>query len=320
MRKIKSIPHTVMFAYLCSIMCGALLIGCDNNGEADTAEAEAPRSETALQGTISVSVDNTVFPIVDELLPLYERDYPQAHITLIPETATMASQKLLGDDTTRIVILARDYLPQEREVMEQHNVAPHQIVPLFKDALVLFSSDRQTLPYVKAHNLSAYIKGERPTLASYDSTSFTSPELVSLNTKSSVYANLYYQVLDGATPKIPMRLFSTVDSVVNYVRENPKALAFGYLSWIAQDTTLHGTRIGWYDSSGNFLPPAQVHQSSIVTELYPWPVTVSAYIRDEGQFLPYGYSVWMSRDEKAMNLIKDLGLVPEHARFVLKPE
>ncbi len=298
----------------CSLLCLLLsLSACSPRQSAPERQAESPTS-----GTLELLCDEAIVPLLQEPLLRFDTLYPDAHLRLIPVSARDAMRELLAL-RARLVILARDYLPDEDSLMRAYGVPRHPRVKLAEDALVFFAHPAIRLDTLNTTQLRAIFRGEKrfrdffPQLA-------REPVLVCPPPPSSVYANLVQYVLQGIPPRVPLLIVPSADSVVRYVTATPWSIGIGYLSQVAHLREVRPLELGFVDSSGAYISPKPVHQSYVLLRKYPYVVPIYAYMRDDLRDLPWTVATFLGTDAEVQRHFLQLGIVPAFARIRLVPE
>lgn len=308
------IPFALRRAVRLSLACVVCLqsffmFGC---GDEDSQQNEE-NVETAVSGSAEILVDNSIFPLISSIKPIYDSVYPNAHITLIPVTAYEAVAALLAGESRGIVV-AREFTNYEDSLMKAYNVPLPQRYDLATDALTLFTPKQYPLDTISKEEIQRLLLSSAPgtTLLPKGNEKVLYPGY-----RSSVYANILKLVVSGKAPSYPMQTYANADSLLTAVR-NGSGIGFGYLSQILKDSSLKMLRIGFEDSTGKRIPPRVVHQANIVRGFYPYPVPIAAYLRDVSRpKLPYGFFTFLRTDSKAQRMFLNAGIVPAFATFNL---
>ena len=98
--------------------CCAFAIGCSNGDK--TKVTDSPSS-----GLINISVDESFKPVIEEHIKVYEGSYPNAHIIARYKPEAECFKDLLGDSSTRMIIVTRGLNPrEERYFLDSLNYVP----------------------------------------------------------------------------------------------------------------------------------------------------------------------------------------------------
>ncbi len=275
-------------------------------------------AESLTRGRVELFCDEAIAPLLASPLKHFDTLYPEAQLQLTVTSAREAMRQLLARNA-RIIVIARDYLPDEDSLMRAYGVAAHPRVKLAEDALVFFAHPSVPLDTLNVSQLHAILRGARSFRDFFPSLP-REPELVCPGTASSVYANLVQQVLSGTFPKRRMHIVATSDSVLAIVASTPWSIGIGYLSHVAHSRQVRPISLGYVDSAGHYVSPKPVHQSYIVLRKYPYVVPLYAYLRDDLRNLPWVVATFLGTDTEVQRHFLQSGIVPAFARIRLIPE
>ena len=79
--------------------------------------------ETVVTGTTSILVDETIFPIVEDVVAVFENEYKNAKINLISKSEGEILQ-LVKEDHSKIAILARNLNGEELQYFSNKKIIP----------------------------------------------------------------------------------------------------------------------------------------------------------------------------------------------------
>jgi hypothetical protein len=267
---------------------------------------------------VDILCDDALVPLLRAPLVRFDTLYPDARVQLVPTSAREAMRQLLARNA-RLIIIARDYLPDEDSLMRAYSVPPHPRVKLAEDALVFFVHPSVPLDTLNVAQLQAFLRGERR-LRDFFPQLVQEPVFVCPDPASSVYANLVQQVLNGTFPRLRLRIVPTADSAVKLVAETPWSMGVGYLSQVAFNPAVRALSLGFTDSTGAYVSPKPVHQSYVVMRKYPYVVPIYAYLRDDLRNLPWTVATFLGTDTEVQRHFLQMGIVPAFARIRLVPE
>ena len=169
--------------------------------------------ETVVTGTTAILVDETIFPIVEDVVAVFENEYKNAKINLIakPEGEIL---RLLKDDKSKIAILARNLSRSELQYYSNKNIIP-RITAFGEDAVVFIAHHSNDLEAISIDQFASKLKG---------TTSNWSPTIVFENPESSTLAFLKSELaIDTLDSKA---VFSMKDSkeLIRFVAANKNAV------------------------------------------------------------------------------------------------
>jgi hypothetical protein len=289
-----------------------MLISCESNDKQSDSTIESP-----LRGSDTVYCDESIFTCINNAMPIYQKAFPDAHITLFSKNARSSMAELFSEKTKSIIV-ARNYLSDEDSLLKQSGYS-FQKIHIANDGLVFFVSKEFPIDTLNINQLTEYISGKNR-LSFYFPKLNSEPLLLIPGAQSSEYANsisFFPQI--SKTAKDIAKFNNSKDSIVFEVLKG-KSIGLGYLSYIQKNPLLKSLRIGYIDSLGNRIPPQIVHQGFIIQKKYPFEIPIIAYLREKRQNLPWGFATFMEKDPNIQKVLLDCGLIPVFAKYNLIQE
>jgi hypothetical protein len=289
-----------------------MLISCESNDKQSDSTIESP-----LRGSDTVYCDESIFTCINNAMPIYQKAFPDAHITLFSKNARSSMAELFSEKTKSIIV-ARNYLSDEDSLLKQSGYS-FQKIHIANDGLVFFVSKEFPIDTLNINQLTEYISGKNR-LSFYFPKLNSEPLLLIPGAQSSEYANSisFFPQL-SKTAKDIAKFNNSKDSIVFEVLKG-KSIGLGYLSYIQKNPLLKSLRIGYIDSLGNRIPPQIVHQGFIIQKKYPFEIPIIAYLREKRQNLPWGFATFMEKDPNIQKVLLDCGLIPVFAKYNLIQE
>ncbi|TDE03627.1 PstS family phosphate ABC transporter substrate-binding protein [Flavobacterium sandaracinum] len=178
--------------------------------------------ETILKGKASLFVDETLSPIIEDQIAVFESKY-KAKITLIAKSESEVLNSLFNEKGA-IAILSRNLTKEELDVFKAKKINP-KITPFATDAVAFISNKNSKDSIVSLKEVIAFMQG-KPT-----------PSI-----KGLVFDNLnsstvrYMKSLAGieSIPKSGVFSFKTNDEVIKYVSENTDMIGVVGVNWLSQ--------------------------------------------------------------------------------------
>lgn len=286
----------------------------------DTAQKDGSQTESALSGSISVSVDPEIIGLLSSAKVLYDKAHPNASVTLVSSDVYTTMDRMLNH-TERIAIIARDYTPSEDSAIANDPTDTLPRTLLGRDALVFFVA--KSFPYdtMNANHIRQWLAGESGVRTSYPKLLKDPTFIISGNASGSVYGNIVNVVLGKKTVPSRERIASVPDhdSVVRAVQAIPGSIGVGYLSQIQRDTMVKPLRLSYTNADGTHEWPKPVHLSYLIMGKYPFPVPIWVYLRDlpNQHNLPSGFMQYITRNGDALKTLFAAGIEPAYAKFSL---
>ena len=298
--------------FILQIVLSILLISCESNDKQSDSTMESP-----LRGSDTVYCDESIFTCINNAMPIYQKAFPDAHITLFSKNARSSMAELFSEKTNSIIV-ARNYLSDEDSLLKQSGNS-FQKIHIANDGLVFFVSKEFPIDTLNINQLTEYISGKNR-LSFYFPKLNSEPLLLIPGAQSSEYANSisFFPQL-SKTAKDIAKFIDSKDSIVFEVLKG-KSIGLGYLSYIQKNPLLKSLRIGYIDSLGNRIPPQIVHQGFIIQKKYPFGIPIIAYLREKRQNLPWGFATFMEKDPNIQKVLLDCGLIPVFAKYNLIQE
>ncbi|MCZ8198413.1 MAG: substrate-binding domain-containing protein [Flavobacterium sp.] len=178
--------------------------------------------ETILKGNASVFVDESLRPIIDEQVEIFESRY-DGKIQLISKSENEIIQGLVKD-TTKIAVLTRQLTNEEQKVFASRKIFPKQ-THFATDAIVLISNKKTKDTLISIEEITAFLNG---------STSTKIKGLVFDNPNSSSVRYLNDLAGIKASTNKNIYSFKTNEEVIKYVSENNGMIGVVGLNWIEQ--------------------------------------------------------------------------------------
>ena len=178
--------------------------------------------ETMLKGEATIYVDETIAPIIEDQVAVFESDY-DAKINLIFKSEAEIVQAI-AKDSAKTFILARDLSDNERKVFDQRQIIPKSAM-FGTDAIVLIANKQFGDTIVQLNDVLDFMKGKRTSAIK---------GLVFDNPNSSIVrfmnklANVDSNIGDG------IYSFKSTAEVVKFVAENKNMIGVVGLNWLTE--------------------------------------------------------------------------------------
>lgn len=180
--------------------------------------------ETILKGTTTILVDETIKPIIEDQIAVFQSDY-NATITLHAKSENEVIQSFL-QDTSRIVVLSRLLTANENKYFDQLNIKP-KVTQIGKDAIAFIGNKSNNDTLIALQDVISFMQGK-------DKSGIKG--LVFDNANSSTVR--YMNDLAGikAMPTKNVYSFETNEEVVKFIAENDGMIGVIGLNWLYQPT------------------------------------------------------------------------------------
>ncbi len=193
----------------------ALMAACSPN-------PNAKKLDTATEGEIKISVDETYKPLLDSEIKVFESLYPKAHI--IPSYKPEAECfKDLLNDSARMVIVTRDFNAAERDYFKKIKITPQSLM-LAWDALALVVNHSNPDSVLTMNQVRGIMDGTNKD---------RKWQLVFDNANSSTVRYIQDSINKGKPLPANTMAAKTNPEVIDYVSKNKDAIGVIGVSWIS---------------------------------------------------------------------------------------
>ena len=209
MLKYSKIAGLVVFVFLFA-MCNQ-----KSKSEAD--------KETILKGAIDITVDETIKPIVEDEVAVFEGTYYDAKITIKPKSEAELINDLLNQKA-KVVITARDLTEEEKAKFEKNKINP-RVTPFATDAIAFISNKGNNDTLIALKTVIDFMQGKSD--SGIKGLVFDNP-----NSSTVRYMKELAKVKD--VPVKNVFSFKTNDEVIKFVSENDGMIGVVGVNWLSQ--------------------------------------------------------------------------------------
>jgi phosphate transport system substrate-binding protein len=284
-------------------ICACLYLAACGSGP------KAP-ADTLSKGTITVSADETFRPIIEEELKVFDSSYPDANITIQYKSEAECFRDFLND-TTRLILVTRNLLPEEKKLLEQKKVVPTSLA-IAKDAVAVVLNNSSPDSVFSVSELRGILTGvfRKKYTVVFD------------NQGSSTVRYTVDSILNGGKLGANVYAAKGNDSVIAYVARNPDAIGFVGVSYVADYNDSEGlafkkdVRVAsvFNDSLKKFYGP---YQAYIAPDYYPLTRTLFYIHRETYPGLGTGFANFMARDRGQL-IFKQARLFPLRTNIIFR--
>jgi len=178
--------------------------------------------DTILEGKATVYVDESIFPIVEDEVAVFEAEY-NAKLHLVSKSENEIINDLFND-TARIVILTRTLSAKELKAFQSKKITP-KITPFATDAIALIRNKATNDTLISLQDVIDFVKGKAVT---------NIKGLVFDNANSSTAR--YISEISEVSVNNQKNIFSfkTNEEVIKYVAKNSGMVGVIGMNWIFQ--------------------------------------------------------------------------------------
>jgi ABC-type phosphate transport system substrate-binding protein len=180
--------------------------------------------ESILKGTIDVTVDETIKPIVEDQVAVFEGTY-DAKISI----KTKSEGELINDlanQKAKVVITARDLTKEERDRFVKNKINP-RVTPFAIDAIALISNKSNNDTLIALKSVIDFMQGK------------SDPRIKGLVFDNPNSSTVRYMKDLAKVKEIPANgvfSFKTNDEVIKFVSENDGMVGVVGVNWLSQPT------------------------------------------------------------------------------------
>nr|WP_294937281.1 substrate-binding domain-containing protein [uncultured Flavobacterium sp.] len=292
-----------MKKYILILTLFGILFACKKDNK-ETAVIE----ETAVAGTTTILVDETIFPVVEDVARLFENEYRRAKINLISKSETEII-KMIEEDKSRIAILAKTLDSTEIKYYNNTKKVHPRITEFGVDAISFIGNKNASDSTIVLSEVIDILKGNK---------SSKIKSLVFDNPNSSTVRELKIRAGVKELPKGKVFSMHSNKEVIKYVTENEGAVGIIGVNWLLQPTNdllaytdkikvlaVENVKI---NAKNKFIKP---NQTNIADGSYP--VTRKLYMLNfQGATgLGMGFASYLA-GQQGQRIILKSGLVPTH--------
>ena len=244
----------IKYLFLVPFLVLLMVFSCNKK---DTSK---PGADTILEGNVSILVDESLMPIVEDQALVFESQY-NAKLSLVPKSEK-ESMVAFVKDSSKILILPRRLTKQEEQIFKQKKIVP-RVTGFAIDAIALIRNKKSNDTLVDLKEVLSFLKGEQSSIKG----------LVFDNPNSSTVR--YFKELAGIEkmPEKGVYSFKTNDDVIKYVSENDGLIGVVGINWLTQPKAemnkfiknLNILSVKSEDSKQYYYP----HQVNIGSKKYP---------------------------------------------------
>lgn len=290
--------------HLCSLFVGMsifglVLTGCNNAPTKDT--------QGILTGRANVLVDETVVPIIEDQIDVFESSYTNAELNMIAKSENELIRALMLD-SAQLAITTRELTDKESEFFKKKTIYP-RTVRFATDAIAIITNKNNPDSTINAEDIVRVMKGQEVAKIR---------ALIFDNANSSTLA--YFRNLAGVDklPEHGVYALKSNSEILKYVNENPQSVGVLGINWIVQPSQelvpyVENIKVlgvknqhGKPGDDGYYKPT----QSNLALNLYPFTRSLYCINVQGKEAIGLGFSSFL-HGERGQRLILKSGLLPD---------
>ncbi|MFV8367123.1 PstS family phosphate ABC transporter substrate-binding protein [Flavobacterium sp. XS1P27] len=178
--------------------------------------------ETILKGSTIIYVDETLAPIIEDQVSVFENEY-DAKVTLVAKSESETVNSLFREKAA-IAILSRNLSAEELKIFKQRKINPKTTV-FATDAIAFIANKNNKDTLVALQDVISFMQGKP--VASIKGLVFDN-----LNSSTVRYMNSLAGI--NAIPEKGVFSFKSNDEVIKYVSENDGMIGVVGVNWLSQ--------------------------------------------------------------------------------------
>lgn len=195
------------------------------------------KSNTA--GEVTISVDETLTPVIEEELKVFHADYPEADITPL-YTSEQEAIRALMLDSSKVAIATRALTPEEESQFKNKYQYTPRSTKIAVDAVALILNEANHDTLLTAEEVRSIFRGEVTRWDQLDDGNIQEEIRIVFDNpySSTISAVKKFAGIDKLDPERMVAVKKNPE-VISYVEEHPNALGIIGVNWIShpQDST-----------------------------------------------------------------------------------
>ncbi|MDD5185083.1 MAG: substrate-binding domain-containing protein [Paludibacter sp.] len=286
-----------------------LLFSCQNKSKDNS-------TDTYTSGVISIAVDESFQPIVQQELDVFEAQFPQAGIVPV-YTNEVNAINLLLKDSVRFAIATRALSPGEENYLISKKFSPRSY-KIATDGIALIINKQNPDSLISVNNIRSILTGDIKNWNEiYPASRLGKFIVVFDNPNSSTVRFAIDSICHGKALSSGLKAQSTNQEVINYVSKTKNAIGIIGSNWLnnVKDTTnlsfndqvrVMSVSAGSVANVDNSYKPFQAY---LFYGYYPLSRNIFIILNDPRGSLPSGLTSFFTSD-RGQRIILKSGLVP----------
>ncbi len=163
--------------------------------------------ETILAGNLNLLVDETLHPLIEDEIAVFESEYPgRVKLFVLPEKELVSR---LVKDTSAVAILARNLSADERRIFDKRKIIP-KVTPFGRDAVVFLRNANNRDSLLSLSEMAKFMKGDESSIKG----------IVLDNPNSGTIRRLLEVTGVSDVPDANVYSFNTTVEAIEYVSQN----------------------------------------------------------------------------------------------------
>ena len=308
-----------ILTFIGMLLTGIAIISCDNS------DKRGGRTDTETSGEVTIAADESLKPIIQELIDDFQFKYPKAKINLLDTTENRGFE-LIRDMQTCLFFTTRPLKESEEAYLKTKKQLP-SVFPIGYDGLALIINPNNNDSCISVKNIKQILSGEVTKWSEiYPGSKLGNFDIVFDNKESATLHYVVDSVMDGKPIDNPnVTAAKTSADVIEYVNQTPNAIGVIGSNWLNDkgDSTnltfinkVRVMKVSHLDeaTSSNSWKPYQVY---LLDGRYPFARTLYAICVDPQRKLPWSFANYTTSPTGQL-IVKRAGLLPYRGDITFK--
>lgn len=310
---------TFIYTLFGLVVSGGMLVSCDNS------DKRGGRTDTETSGEVTIVADESLKPVIQELIDQFEFKWPKAKINL-KDTTENRGFEMIRDMETCLFFTTRPLKESEEAYLKTKKQIP-SVFPIGYDGLALIVHPQNPDTCISVKNIKQILQGEVTQWNEiYKGSKLGKFDVVFDNKESATLHYVVDSILDGKPIDNPnITASNTSAEVIEYVHNTPNAIGIIGSNWLNDkgDSTnltfinkIRVMKVSVLDkaTASNSWKPYQVY---LLDGRYPFARTVYAICVDPQRKLPWSFANYTTSPTGQL-IVKRSGLLPYRGDITIK--
>lgn len=274
-------------------------------------------NDSNTSGNVTITVDESLKPIIDAQKDVFEALYPEAKLNII-YTNEYDAIALLANDSARIAIVTREMLPEEKVNFDKRKIVTRNVLVGYDAIGIILNKNRKDTIF-SIEQIAGILSGKYTTWKDINPKNEAAPlRVVFDNAKSGAIRHIKDSVLNGAELAKHCFAVNSNPDVIAQVEENVNTIGVIGSAWISDRDDSTSNNFLSKIIVANLIPKnpetaeAQTmkpYQAYVALKQYPLYRKINI-INPEGRYgLGTGFASFINSD-KGQRIFLKSGLVP----------
>jgi phosphate transport system substrate-binding protein len=275
------------------------------------------QNDTSISGNITVSVDESLKPIIEAQKEVFEALYPEAKLTMV-YTNELDAINMLSMDSARIAIVTREMLPEEKVNFDRRKIVPRNLLIGYDAIGIIVNKNRKDTIFTLSQ-ITNILSGNYKTWKDINPKNKpVALRVVFDHAKSGTVRHLKDSLLNGAPLAKHCYAVNSNPDVIAQVENDVNTIGIIGTAWISDRDDTTSTNFLNKIVVANLVPKTpetaeastmKPFQAYVALKQYPLYRKINI-INPEGRYgLGTGFASFINSD-KGQRIILKSGLVP----------